>query len=72
MITYKCRNCGAVLYEFKDVGDPQGLLSPYEVAVMYNFVCPKCKAPLDPNVSNWSNWKERIIVKPATSKKSKP
>jgi hypothetical protein len=66
MIVYKCRNCGAVLYEFKE-RDSTGLLSPREVAVMYN-ICPKCKAPLDPNIS--SNWKDRIIVKPA--KKSKP
>jgi DNA-directed RNA polymerase subunit RPC12/RpoP len=68
MIVYKCRNCGAVLYEFKGVQDSLGLLSPREVAVMYNFVCPKCKAPLNPDIG--TDWKERIVVKPA--KKSKP
>jgi transcription initiation factor IIE alpha subunit len=68
MIVYKCRNCGAVLYKFEEAKDPAGLLSPYEVALMYNFVCPKCKAPLNPDIGG--NWKERIIVKPA--KKNKP
>ena len=43
VIRYKCKNCGTILYEFKEA--------------------------IDPNISN--NWKERIIVKPATSKKTK-
>jgi rubredoxin len=67
MIVYKCRNCGAVLYEFSCVQDPRGLLTPREVAFEYNFVCPKCKAPLNPDIGR--DWKKRIIVKPA--KKSK-
>jgi rubredoxin len=68
VIRYKCKNCGTILYEFKEAKDPVGLLTPREVAFEYNFVCPKCKATLNPDLSK--DWKKRIIVKPA--KKSKP
>jgi rubredoxin len=69
-IRYRCKNCGAVLYEFKKPGDPCGLLTPYEVAFTYHFSCPVCKSPLNPDTSN-PDWREHIVVKPATKRKKR-
>ena len=67
MIRYKCRNCGAILYE-NNKSDYCGLPTPREVAFMYNFVCPVCKSPLNPDTSN-PDWREHIIIKQAEHSK---
>jgi RNA polymerase subunit RPABC4/transcription elongation factor Spt4 len=68
-IRYRCRNCGAVLYEFTRVGqDYMGVPTPREVAFMYFFTCPVCKSPLNPDTSN-PDWREHIIIKPAEHSK---
>jgi len=64
-VRYRCRNCGAVLYEFKRVGqDYIGVPTPREVAFMYHFTCPVCKSQLNWDTSN-PDWREHIVVKPA-------
>jgi hypothetical protein len=60
----------AVLYEFKKPGDPCGLLTPREVAFMYDFTCPVCKSPLNPDTSN-PDWREHMVVKSATTERKK-
>jgi transcription initiation factor IIE alpha subunit len=62
-IRYKCKKCGATLYECSKP-DYSGLLTPYEVAFMYNFTCPVCGSQLNPDTRN-PNWREHIVVKPA-------
>ena len=66
MIRYKCRNCGAILYEHNK-SDHCGLLTPREVAMTLGCVCPVCKSPLNPDTSN-PDWREHIIIKPAKAK----
>ncbi len=46
-VRYRCRHCGAVLWEFKYVGqDYYGLPSPSEVMNVYGGICPVCKREL--------------------------
>jgi len=68
-IRYKCKNCGALLYECREP-DYRGVLTPHEVAFMYNFACPVCKSPLNPDTRN-PDWREHIVVKPAEHGKRK-
>jgi uncharacterized Zn finger protein (UPF0148 family) len=69
MIRYRCRKCGATLYECSKP-DYRGLLTPHEVAFMYNFTCPVCKSQLNPDTRN-PDWREHIVVKPAEGKRSR-
>jgi RNA polymerase subunit RPABC4/transcription elongation factor Spt4 len=66
-IRYKCRNCGAILYEHNK-SDHCGLLTPREVAYVHGCVCPVCKSPLNSDTSN-PDWREHIIIKQAEHSK---
>ena len=61
MIRYKCRKCGYILYEFNEINDTRGILTPREVAHTYNFTCPNCKSQLNPNIAN-PDWREHIVI----------
>ena len=60
-IRYKCRKCGCILYDFSEISDYRGLLTPYEIAYSYDFTCPNCKAQLNPNIDN-PDWREHIVI----------
>jgi len=46
-VRYLCRHCGAILWEFKHVGqDYYGLPTPTEVINVYGGICPNCKREL--------------------------
>jgi RNA polymerase subunit RPABC4/transcription elongation factor Spt4 len=66
-IRYKCRNCGAILYEHNK-SDHCGLLTPREVALIHGCICPVCKAQLNPDTNN-PDWREHIIIKQAEHSK---
>ena len=65
-IRYICKKCGFVLYEFKGIGDPRGLLMPVQVIHMYGYVCPKCGRKLEFNVDE--DWRGKVIVKKKNAK----
>jgi tRNA(Ile2) C34 agmatinyltransferase TiaS len=71
-IRYICRKCGAILYEYIGVSEqyPCGTLSPHTVARIYNYVCPVCGSRLKSNTRN-PDWREHIIIKPASKPKRK-
>ncbi|GEM_PF-426267 len=46
-VKYVCRNCGFVLWEFREVGqDYYGVPTPEEVIRVYGGICPRCKSDL--------------------------
>jgi uncharacterized Zn finger protein (UPF0148 family) len=71
-IRYICRKCGTILYEYTNVSEqyPCGAPSPNAVARIYNYVCPVCRAQLNPDTTN-SDWREHLIIKPAKTSKRK-
>ena len=71
-IRYICRRCGTILYEYTRVSEqyPCGAPSPDAVARIYNYVCPVCRAQLNPDTTN-SDWREHLIIKPAKPKLEK-
>ncbi|MCY0867777.1 MAG: hypothetical protein OWQ48_00885 [Desulfurococcus sp.] len=67
-IRYRCRNCGAILYEFVRVGQNfYGIPTPEEVYRLYGGVCPKCKSLLE--VPSLEEIRSRIVIRSAISYK---
>lgn len=64
-IKYRCKHCGRVLYEFKEVGQSYiGVPTPHEVVKLVGYVCPSCKKVLEaPGV----NFKQFVVVKTFSS-----
>jgi len=60
-IRYKCRKCGCILYDFSEISDYRGLLTPWEVAYSYDFTCPNCKSTLNYDTVN-PDWREHIVI----------
>lgn len=60
-ITYRCKRCGHVLYEFREVGQSYiGVPTPLEVIKLVGHICPSCKRVLEvPGL----NFKEYVFIK---------
>lgn len=42
-VVYKCKVCGYVFYNFKEVGqDFYGVRTPTEIKIIYGGKCPRC------------------------------
>jgi hypothetical protein len=69
-IRYRCKRCGFIFYEYTDkqsMGNKKywGLPSPSDVAMMYDYVCPRCGRRLSLKPT-----KDDIIVKPVKAQQS--